>query len=469
MGLFGALFAGVSGLDSQSNKIGIISNNISNVNTVGYKQGQAAFDTLVVPSGTTSFSPGGVIGNNQQLVNQQGVISATTSPTDIAISGGGLLFVSTSAAGGANNQLFTRAGSFTQDANGNFINSANYFLQGVPIDPTTGNPEAFSKLATVNVSSSATGKPTQTSTIALGANFNASQTPLLGSGETISSLAGQFNGIVTANQIIAGNDVNGENSSLITRGDSFSINDSATTNPVTFTYGGFAIGRNITINANDPASGQLPETTANNAGGLGDGANILNTQTNVTNTNIASTGGSVITVTLPNADAQGFSATAPNNFISLNGVSAIGTIPAADINGQHVIASVTPGVANTVITFDASNGATDAGGNNSTTNFTVSDRTLATFTGNILNAQSPTDDFLNGIVAANTFTSTALDFSISVNGNTTKFAYSANPNPSAGTFNSLNTLVSAIDQATGSGLTAQITGWAALYQRDEPQ
>jgi len=88
MGLFGALFAGVSGLDSQSNKIGVISNNIANVNTVGFKQGQADFDTLVVPSGTTTFSPGGVIGGNEQLVNEQGLISATTSPTDVAITGG---------------------------------------------------------------------------------------------------------------------------------------------------------------------------------------------------------------------------------------------------------------------------------------------------------------------------------------------------------------------------------------------
>src|ERR1700733_11369060 len=99
MGLFGALFAGVSGLDSQSNKIGIISNNISNVNTVGFKQGQAAFDTLVVPSGTTSFSPGGVIGNTQQLVSQQGLIQATASATDAAITGNGFFAVNSQANG----------------------------------------------------------------------------------------------------------------------------------------------------------------------------------------------------------------------------------------------------------------------------------------------------------------------------------------------------------------------------------
>src|SRR5260370_34893469 len=119
MGLFGALFAGVSGLGSQSNKIGIISNNISNVNTVGYKQGQASFDTLVVPSGTTNFSPGGVIGTNQQLVNQQGLIQGTSPSTDVAITGN-RCFVVNSPAHGTGKLLSTRPRPFTQDRPRNF-------------------------------------------------------------------------------------------------------------------------------------------------------------------------------------------------------------------------------------------------------------------------------------------------------------------------------------------------------------
>src|SRR5262249_10365739 len=55
-------------------------------------------------------------------------------------------------------------------------------------------------------------------------------------------------------------------------------------------------------------------------------------------------------------------------------------------------------------------------------------------------------------------TDQALNFTITVNGHSTKFRYSANPNPSVGTFNSMGTLVQAINDATGSGLTAQITG-----------
>ncbi|MBY0408073.1 MAG: flagellar basal body protein, partial [Rickettsiales bacterium] len=47
MSLYGALYAGVAGLGSQSNKLGVISDNIANVNTIGYKSGTAVFETLV--------------------------------------------------------------------------------------------------------------------------------------------------------------------------------------------------------------------------------------------------------------------------------------------------------------------------------------------------------------------------------------------------------------------------------------
>lgn len=60
MSLYGALFGGVSGLRAQSSKIGVISDNIANVNTIGYKQGSASFQTLVVNSSSAgSYQTGG--------------------------------------------------------------------------------------------------------------------------------------------------------------------------------------------------------------------------------------------------------------------------------------------------------------------------------------------------------------------------------------------------------------------------
>jgi flagellar hook protein FlgE len=259
MGLFGALFAGVSGLSSQSNKIGIISNNISNVNTVGFKAGVANFNTLVVPSGASTFAPGGVIGGTQTLVSHQGLISGTTSSTDVAISGNGL-FVVNSSADGTGSKYYTRSGSFTQDSTGNFINSNGYYLQGYPIDSTTGKPVGLnaSDLTTVNVNQSATGTATSTSLITLAANLNAAQPVLLGSGEiaTINTidLANVSN---TSTQILVPTTTNG-----LKRGDSMTITSDGTVND-TFTYGGFTFGRDITsaVALGDGGNAPLTETS----------------------------------------------------------------------------------------------------------------------------------------------------------------------------------------------------------------
>ena len=80
MSLNSAMLAGVSGLQANSSALAAISNDISNVNTVGYKETQVDFESLVNGStDTSSYSAGGVITVNQQLVAQTGSISQTSS------------------------------------------------------------------------------------------------------------------------------------------------------------------------------------------------------------------------------------------------------------------------------------------------------------------------------------------------------------------------------------------------------
>ena len=147
MSLYGALYAGVAGLQAQSNKLGIISDNIANVNTTGYKEGSATFETLVTTSNNaTAYSPGGVLSGNQQLVSTQGLLQTTSSPTDIAITGSGL-FVVNQAPDDSGQVLYTRSGSFTQDANGNFVNTSGYFLQAWPLDSSGQLPVALGNTA----------------------------------------------------------------------------------------------------------------------------------------------------------------------------------------------------------------------------------------------------------------------------------------------------------------------------------
>lgn len=134
MSLYGALFGGVSGLSAQSSKIGTISDNIANTNTIGYKQATATFSSLVVNSSSAvSYQTGGVRAGTRLDIDKQGLLQSTQSATDLAISGGGFFVVRAvpdgSVGGTAATPLYSRAGSFTPDSLGNYVNSQGYFLQ----------------------------------------------------------------------------------------------------------------------------------------------------------------------------------------------------------------------------------------------------------------------------------------------------------------------------------------------------
>jgi flagellar hook protein FlgE len=134
MSLFGALFTGVSGLGAQSQSTAMISNNIANVNTIGFKRSEAAFYSLVTSEGRSSkYSPGTVAVNRVQRVNQQGPVQQTGSTTDAAISGNGFFTVKRDA-NSDQEFLYTRSGSFSEDAQGLLRNTAGFVLYGWPID-----------------------------------------------------------------------------------------------------------------------------------------------------------------------------------------------------------------------------------------------------------------------------------------------------------------------------------------------
>lgn len=120
MSIFGAMQSGISALASQSSSMGAISDNIANVNTVGYKSNSVAFSTLVTKQSSSSlYSPGGVQSKPKQSISAQGLLSATSNSTDVAISGSGYFVVNQSANPGEGDLwAYTRAGSFSVDENG---------------------------------------------------------------------------------------------------------------------------------------------------------------------------------------------------------------------------------------------------------------------------------------------------------------------------------------------------------------
>ena len=144
MSLFGALKSGVSGLTSQSSAMGIISDNVANINTTGYKATTAKFSTLVTKQvSTTQYSCGGVQCRPSAGIDAQGLLSSSSYSTDMAISGQGFFVVNEAANPGANDMWgYTRAGSFAKDNNGYLVNTGGYYLQGWTLLPYDGSPNA---------------------------------------------------------------------------------------------------------------------------------------------------------------------------------------------------------------------------------------------------------------------------------------------------------------------------------------
>lgn len=144
MSIFGAMQSGISGLAAQSTAMGAISDNISNVNTIGYKNNSVAFSTLVTKqTSSTHYSPGGVQPVSKQGINAQGLLAANSSSTALAVSGNGYFVVNSAANPGESDVwAYTRAGDFDIDDNGYLKNTAGFYLQGWSLLPWDGNANA---------------------------------------------------------------------------------------------------------------------------------------------------------------------------------------------------------------------------------------------------------------------------------------------------------------------------------------
>jgi flagellar hook protein FlgE len=180
MSIYTALRAGVSGLTANSSALAVISDNIANVNTVGYKRGSVDFSALVnAQNSNTTYNAGGVLPLTRQQISLQGSLEQSRSATDLAISGDGFFIVS------PNNQqlsnggsvLFTRAGSFTIDADGYMVNAQGLFLQGWPVasdGSVTTSPTSLSAIEAVNISGVG-GLAEPTRNVGINANLNSDQ------------------------------------------------------------------------------------------------------------------------------------------------------------------------------------------------------------------------------------------------------------------------------------------------------
>lgn len=165
MALTGALFAGVSGINSNGNALNVIGDNIANANTVGFKSSRAVFfDLLSADVGGTKIGLGSRLASSDRLFVQGGV-ETTNSATDLAIQGHGL-FILKDAQGGT---FYSRAGEFSVDKNGNLANPAGLMVQGIKLD-ANGNPTSGLTNIVIN---QIVVSPAETSRIQVAANLDA--------------------------------------------------------------------------------------------------------------------------------------------------------------------------------------------------------------------------------------------------------------------------------------------------------
>ncbi len=185
MGLISSLFTGVSGLSSNAEALNVIGDNISNVNTVGFKGSKAVFSdvfsTLLANGDTTSQ-----VGRGAQLQSvlqsfSQGAFEASSNALDLAVDGSGFFTVNN----GAGN-FYTRNGQFRLNDQGVVQASTGETLQGFQI--TNGvTSSALTDIDLAGVQSA----PQASTTFTLGANLNAASS----GGTTFTSPVTVFNSV----------------------------------------------------------------------------------------------------------------------------------------------------------------------------------------------------------------------------------------------------------------------------------
>jgi len=162
---------GVAGLAANSAALSVTSSNIANVNTVGYKNATAMFSTFLSATDGQGASAGVTMRAGQNII-AQGLPTATGSPTDMSIGGNGFFVVATNP-GVTASLMYTRAGNFVPDAQGNLVNAAGLYLLGYKLDSAGNVPSDTSDLHPVNLTSLA-GTAEGSTTLSLKANLQAS-------------------------------------------------------------------------------------------------------------------------------------------------------------------------------------------------------------------------------------------------------------------------------------------------------
>jgi flagellar hook protein FlgE len=173
----GTFSTSLSGLDAEEQALSVISNDLSNLNTTAFKTGTPVFSDLFYQMLGSDGAGDPVqvgVGSTMSSVDSpftQGSITTTGVSTDVAIQGNGLFVLSQ---GGT--QVYTRAGNFTLNAQGNLVDSNGNNVMGYAA--VNGAINASQSLAPIVISSGQTYAPNATSNVQLDMNLDATDTSL---------------------------------------------------------------------------------------------------------------------------------------------------------------------------------------------------------------------------------------------------------------------------------------------------
>jgi flagellar basal-body rod protein FlgG len=172
-----ALYAAKTGLDAQNTRMAVISNNLANINTTGFKAGRAAFQDLMYQNirqvgaqstQNTQLSTGLTLGTGVRIVGTekdytQGSVSQTGSALNVAISGRGFLQITQP----DGTIAYTRDGTFSLDNQGNVVTSAGQPLQPAINIPAGTQTVTIGSDGVVTATSASNAKGTQIGQIQL--------------------------------------------------------------------------------------------------------------------------------------------------------------------------------------------------------------------------------------------------------------------------------------------------------------
>lgn len=148
------IYSAISGLEANQTMLDVVSNNLANLNTVGYKDETVNFSSalsqVLSPGGGPTTQTGGTnpievgVGVNVQAIDTNestGTMQSTGNPLDVAIQGGGFLQVGDGAPPTLPGTIdYTRAGNLTTDANGYLTTESGQYVIGLAAKATGTSP-----------------------------------------------------------------------------------------------------------------------------------------------------------------------------------------------------------------------------------------------------------------------------------------------------------------------------------------